>query len=446
MEIEWRAMTSADTPKGDKKKSGGNTQTLHDYWTKGEGLAKWKDSPKPWATLYKRLRKYIKDREKAKATAAAWYYDVFGHMPSKHNPNAKEGRAVGVVIEWGEPWGGSDPESELRAAVERFVLARWDPETHPRDPQTGKFVGQGSGGTPAAGTDGRGHPTGGGGGGTSGPDLEAIFQSVIDGLTVMPGRAMRSGAPEYEIDPSWDDGHDLCDLADLSVDDLEAMEDEMGPTGEPNDEDTEYRDLDVVWRADAWVEDKHPRAEDGQFMAYDEKSGKGTGYGKKGGDVRVKDLQRALNEAGFSDLKSKSLDVDGQLGPLTTSAIKKAQKAMGEKPTGKVTPAFIKKLKAMKHKDGKSHGHGGHDKFVAHDGGKPATGGGKDTKLVDDKPASKGRAAPVGEGGRFEALKGKLAAQGAKDPAALAAWIGRRKYGKAKFQQLAEAAKNRKEA
>lgn len=54
------------------------------------------------------------------------------------------------------------------------------------------------------------------------------------------------------------------------------------------------------------------------------------------------------------------------------------------------------------------------------------------------KPNSK---APLGEGGRFAALKKKLAAKGASDPAALAAYIGRKKLGKAKFQRLSAAAR-----
>jgi hypothetical protein len=37
----------------------------------------------------------------------------------------------------------------------------------------------------------------------------------------------------------------------------------------------------------------------------------------------------------------------------------------------------------------------------------------------------------------FNKLKGELASKGAKNPAGLAAWIGRRKYGKAKFQKAA---------
>ena len=44
----------------------------------------------------------------------------------------------------------------------------------------------------------------------------------------------------------------------------------------------------------------------------------------------------------------------------------------------------------------------------------------------------------LGGGGRFAALKSKLAKQpGVTDPGALAASIGRKKYGKKKFQSLA---------
>ncbi len=51
------------------------------------------------------------------------------------------------------------------------------------------------------------------------------------------------------------------------------------------------------------------------------------------------------------------------------------------------------------------------------------------------KPDAK---APLGQGGRFAALKGELAGKGAQDPGALAAFIGRKKYGKKKFQGLAK--------
>lgn len=45
-------------------------------------------------------------------------------------------------------------------------------------------------------------------------------------------------------------------------------------------------------------------------------------------------------------------------------------------------------------------------------------------------------AAKLGSGARFAALKGELAAKGAKSPGALAAWIGRKKYGKKRFASL----------
>jgi histidyl-tRNA synthetase len=49
----------------------------------------------------------------------------------------------------------------------------------------------------------------------------------------------------------------------------------------------------------------------------------------------------------------------------------------------------------------------------------------------------------VGGGGRYRKLVKELAAKGAKEPRALAAYIGRKKYGKAKFQEMA--AKGRKD-
>ena len=48
------------------------------------------------------------------------------------------------------------------------------------------------------------------------------------------------------------------------------------------------------------------------------------------------------------------------------------------------------------------------------------------------------RKAPLGQGGRFAALKNQLAKKsGVTNPGALAAYIGRKKFGKAKFQKLA---------
>ena len=71
---------------------------------------------------------------------------------------------------------------------------------------------------------------------------------------------------------------------------------------------------------------------------------RGPGYGQKNGDKRVKDLQTALNRLGMTDSSGKKLAVDGKLGPKTTAAIKRAQRKMGLKADGVVTPALLAKL------------------------------------------------------------------------------------------------------
>lgn len=43
----------------------------------------------------------------------------------------------------------------------------------------------------------------------------------------------------------------------------------------------------------------------------------------------------------------------------------------------------------------------------------------------------------------FEKLSRKLSERGAKDPKALAAWIGRKKYGKEKFQKMSQKVHNK---
>lgn len=50
----------------------------------------------------------------------------------------------------------------------------------------------------------------------------------------------------------------------------------------------------------------------------------------------------------------------------------------------------------------------------------------------------------LGTGERFKKLKGKLSKKGVKDPGALAAWIGRKKYGPAKMAKMAAAGRKKK--
>jgi hypothetical protein len=50
---------------------------------------------------------------------------------------------------------------------------------------------------------------------------------------------------------------------------------------------------------------------------------------------------------------------------------------------------------------------------------------------------------PLGSGQRFSALTQQLAAKGARNPKALAAVIGRRRYGKKKMAQLSAAGRKK---
>lgn len=51
---------------------------------------------------------------------------------------------------------------------------------------------------------------------------------------------------------------------------------------------------------------------------------------------------------------------------------------------------------------------------------------------------------PLGEGSRFKAVEESARLGGAKNPGGIAAAIGRKKYGKAKFQKLAVAGRKKK--
>jgi hypothetical protein len=84
----------------------------------------------------------------------------------------------------------------------------------------------------------------------------------------------------------------------------------------------------------------------GGNLSFDGK--RGAGYGKKGGDKRVKALQNALNKLGLTDGSGKTLAVDGKLGPRTTAAIKKAQRRLGLKADGVVTTALLRQLTGAK--------------------------------------------------------------------------------------------------
>lgn len=83
-------------------------------------------------------------------------------------------------------------------------------------------------------------------------------------------------------------------------------------------------------------------------MSYDPRTGRGTGYGLADGDARVKRLQQALNRLGVRDSRGRRLDVDGKLGPLTTQAVKAAQRRLGLKADGVVTAGLLDKIAEAK--------------------------------------------------------------------------------------------------
>lgn len=49
----------------------------------------------------------------------------------------------------------------------------------------------------------------------------------------------------------------------------------------------------------------------------------------------------------------------------------------------------------------------------------------------------------LGSGARFKQLSGSLKKRGVKNPKALAAWIGRKKYGKARYAKMSAAGRKR---
>jgi len=54
-----------------------------------------------------------------------------------------------------------------------------------------------------------------------------------------------------------------------------------------------------------------------------------------------------------------------------------------------------------------------------------------------------GRKPPLGSGERFSQLKKKLGSQGARNPGALAAYIGRKKYGAKKMAKMSAAGRKK---
>jgi len=65
-------------------------------------------------------------------------------------------------------------------------------------------------------------------------------------------------------------------------------------------------------------------------------------------------------------------------------------------------------------------------------------------KIARRKRTTRKKKPPLGTGQRFNQLKRQLSKKGVKNPEALAAWIGRKKYGKTRYQKLAAKGRRRK--
>lgn len=72
------AVEDAAVQEARSRRRGGDSGQLKEYWTKGEGLAKWVDHPHPWTALRDHLLKYLSP-ERADRTASQWFHDVFGY-------------------------------------------------------------------------------------------------------------------------------------------------------------------------------------------------------------------------------------------------------------------------------------------------------------------------------------------------------------------------------
>ena len=72
--------------------------------------------------------------------------------------------------------------------------------------------------------------------------------------------------------------------------------------------------------------------------------------------AEVKELQQALNAAGFTDNSGKALAVDGKYGPRTMAAVTKLQAAVGTKQDGYYGPNTRKATLASKYKAYKTGG------------------------------------------------------------------------------------------
>lgn len=79
---DWLRSVEGASPATVQAAADGDDNQLRDYWTKGEGLAKWAASAHPWTELVEHLTKYV-GRERAERMASQWFKQVFGLWPGE---------------------------------------------------------------------------------------------------------------------------------------------------------------------------------------------------------------------------------------------------------------------------------------------------------------------------------------------------------------------------
>jgi hypothetical protein len=77
-----KALTNLMGPAVAQESQAGDGGQLKDYWTKGEGLARWATSPHPWTALRNHLAEHM-PTDRADQVASQWFHDVFGMWPGE---------------------------------------------------------------------------------------------------------------------------------------------------------------------------------------------------------------------------------------------------------------------------------------------------------------------------------------------------------------------------
>lgn len=137
----------------------------------------------------------------------------------------------------------------------------------------------------------------------------------------------------------------------------------------------------------------------------------------------------------------KSPDLSETIQVSVPFLFKFAEWTASQKPDDETLCEFIDTLLEAQFEYGDEHVFEDMDFETIAEASRVRTNAGKESekkvKTAPEEAEKDGKKPPLGTGERFKKLKAKIAAKGdVRDPGAVAAWIGRKKYGKARFQKL----------